>query len=217
MAVRPIDAYRLQEELKQIANGMGRISIHISDMAKVMERCVNRQPTLTPPNEWVSVEKRLPEDDAPAGRKQITVMVTTKAGKVTIASRVFEPERDYCGKVYPARWLWNRWLNNYVTHWMVLPAPPGKDNNVPTKAQNEPLTLDSRLSPKMVTCPKGWQGSRDTRFYCPGCKKAVKKGEAYCHKCGQALMFPVQRYDKENNRIWLDFSDRRLPEGDENT
>ena len=82
---------------------------------------------------------------------------------------------------------------------------------------NEPLPLDSRLSPKMTTCPKGWQGVRDTRFYCPGCKKAVKKGEAYCHKCGQALMFPVQRYDKENNRIWLDFSDRRPPEGEEDT
>lgn len=80
--------------------------------------------------------------------------------------------------------------------------------------QNEPLTLDSRITPKMVTCPKGWKGVRDTRFYCPGCKKAVKKGEAYCHKCGQALIFPVQRYDKENNRIWLDF-DRRPPEGEE--
>ena len=79
---------------------------------------------------------------------------------------------------------------------------------------NEPLTLDSRLTPKMVTCPKGWKGVRDTRFYCPGCKKAVKKGEAYCHKCGQALIFPAERYDKENNRIWLDFSDRRPPEGE---
>ena len=79
---------------------------------------------------------------------------------------------------------------------------------------NEPLTLDSRLTPKMVTCPKGWRGIRDTRFYCPSCKKAVKKGEEYCHKCGQALVFPVQRYDKENNRIWLDFSDRRPPEGE---
>ena len=80
---------------------------------------------------------------------------------------------------------------------------------------NEPLTLDSRLTSKMVTCPKGWQGVRNTRFYCPGCKKAVKKDEAYCHKCGQALIFPAQRYDKENNRIWLDFSDCRPPEGEE--
>lgn len=82
---------------------------------------------------------------------------------------------------------------------------------------NEPLMLAGRLTPKMVTCPKGWKGVRDTRFYCPGCKKAVKKGEAYCHKCGQALIFPAERYDKENNRIWLDFSDRRPPEGEEET
>ena len=81
--------------------------------------------------------------------------------------------------------------------------------------KNELLTLNSRLTPKMVTCPKGWQGIRYTRFYCPGCKKVVKKGEAYCHKCGQALIFPAERYDKENNRILLDFSDRRPPEGED--
>lgn len=90
-------------------------------------------------------------------------------------------------------------------------AVPHKPTFIPP---NEPLTLDSRLTPKMVTCPKGWKGVRYTRFHCPGCKKVVKKGEAYCHKCGQALVFPIQRYDKENNRIWLDFSDRRPPEGE---
>lgn len=89
---------------------------------------------------------------------------------------------------------------------------------MPTLTQpNEALTLDSRLTPKMVTCPKGWKGVRYTRFHCPGCKKVVKKGEAYCHKCGQALVFPIQRYDKENNRIWLDLSDRLPPEGEEDT
>ena len=56
MAVRPVDANSLLYELTQIAHGMGRISIHISDMVKVMTRVVERQPTLTPPNEWVSVE-----------------------------------------------------------------------------------------------------------------------------------------------------------------
>ncbi len=78
-------------------------------------------------SEWISVKERLPEDDAPPGRKQITVMVATEAGKVTIASRVFEPERGYCGKTYPARWIWSRLLNNYVTHWMPLPDPPKED------------------------------------------------------------------------------------------
>lgn len=117
---RMIDADRLLRELTALSHGQVWPGWTYDGIRLLIER----QPTLTPPNEWISVEKRLPEDDAPAGRKQITVMVTTKAGKVTIASRVFEPERDYCGKVYPARWLWSRWLNNHVTHWMPLPAPP---------------------------------------------------------------------------------------------
>ena len=127
MAVRPIDANAMLNELRPVNFEAEHSAVLLSDVSKMMREWVERQPTLTPPNEWVSVEKRLPEDDAPAGRKQITVMVTTKAGKVTIASRVFEPERDYCGKVYPARWLWSRWLNNYVTHWMELPTPPTKE------------------------------------------------------------------------------------------
>lgn len=77
---------------------------------------------------WIPVEERFPEDRLPAGRKQITVMVATKAGKVTIASRVFEPEREYYGKKYPARWVWSRWLNHYVTHWAPLPAAPKEEN-----------------------------------------------------------------------------------------
>lgn len=93
------------------------------------------------------------------------------------------------------------WLAEYLVEHLPTLTPP-----------NEPLTLDSRLTPAMVTCPKGWQGVRDTRFYCPGCKKAVKKDEAYCHKCGQALIFPIEKYDKENNKIWLDFSNHRPPE-----
>ena len=74
---------------------------------------------------WIPVEERLPEDDAPTGRKIITVMVATKGGKVTIASRVFKAERTrYDGTISPANWSWSRWSNNYVTHWMPLPSPP---------------------------------------------------------------------------------------------
>jgi hypothetical protein len=36
----------------------------------------------------------------------------------------------------------------------------------------------------------GWKGCRDTRYTCPYCNKYVRNGEKYCHKCGQALMFP---------------------------
>ena len=79
---------------------------------------------------WVPVEERMPEDDAPTGRKQITVMVATKSGKVTIASRVVEAERTwYDGQILPAKWSWSRWLNRYVTHWMPLPKAPKEESN----------------------------------------------------------------------------------------
>ena len=87
-------------------------------------------PTLTPPNEWVSVEDELPARDG-------IYLVYTTRGSVTTAhfyaEKIFRD--DYKRK---ASWQGNR----NVTHWMPLPAPPGKDNNVPTKAQNEPLTIE---------------------------------------------------------------------------
>lgn len=79
-------------------------------------------PTLTPPNEWVSVEERLPPP------KQNVLAYSPESG---IA------EADYGDGV----WMQYRWsaVMRGVTHWMPLPAPPGKGNNVPT---NEPLTLE---------------------------------------------------------------------------
>ena len=80
--------------------------------------------TLTPPNEWVSVEERLPEE------KQRVIVRCERVGT-------------------SVGWiLWGNWMTDIgpgagkVTHWMPLPAPPGKDNNVPAKAPNEPLTQE---------------------------------------------------------------------------
>ena len=72
-------------------------------------------PALTPPNEWVSVVERLPEEEIAPGRRQVTVLVCSKAGRVSSASRVWWPDRG---------WRWSKMMNNYVTHWMPLPAPP---------------------------------------------------------------------------------------------
>jgi len=36
----------------------------------------------------------------------------------------------------------------------------------------------------------GWKGYRDTRYKCPNCEKPVRNDDAYCHRCGQRLMFP---------------------------
>ena len=85
--------------------------------------------TLTPPNEWVSVEDELPARDG-------VYLVFTTRGSVTTAH--FYAEKTFSdGHRKSANWQGNR----NVTHWTPLPAPPGKDNNVPAKTPNEPLTI----------------------------------------------------------------------------
>lgn len=85
------------------------------------------QPTLTPPNEWVSVEDGLPEP----------------------GERVLATDCGFVGEFYiNKRGKWQRYNVNCsellmaldILYWMPLPAPPDKDNNVPAKTPNEPLT-----------------------------------------------------------------------------
>lgn len=61
--------------------------------------------------------------------------------------------------------------------------------------------------PKFVLCPKGFQGIRDTRYYCPACNSLTRQHEAFCHKCGQAVKYPKEVYNKTENKIVLDWSD----------
>ena len=83
-------------------------------------------PTLTPPNEWVSVEERLPPPN--------------------VRVLAYRPgEGDNSPYKYTNMWGWavkESIRHKWITHWMYYPAPPGKDNNVPTKAPNELLTQD---------------------------------------------------------------------------
>ena len=49
--MRPIDADAMLSQLKPIAYEMGHSSVLISDVSKMLRAWVNRQPTLTQPNE----------------------------------------------------------------------------------------------------------------------------------------------------------------------
>ena len=88
--------------------------------------CVYYQPTLTPPNEWVSVDERLPEDDVSEHKVQIAVLVLTDRETVKIKNRTYHPEKFYYGKFYPERWDWGTFNDDRITHWMLLPAPPNR-------------------------------------------------------------------------------------------
>ena len=88
-------------------------------------------PALTPPNEWVSVEERLPEYNPGTGAKSYWVAKKDNAGnwKIKIA--------QYCDYGYAmtvdaeTEVTWRDWdftkIAN-VTHWMLLPAPPAKED-----------------------------------------------------------------------------------------
>ena len=87
-------------------------------------------PTLTPPNEWVSVDERLPEYNPGTGAKSYWVAKKDNAGnwQMKIA--------QYCDYGYAMTMdaetevTWRDWdftkIAN-VTHWMLLPAPPTKE------------------------------------------------------------------------------------------
>ena len=101
MAIRPIDGEALWDKLEDALwyDNCDR------DMA---EKIVLDMPTLIPPNEWVSVEERLPEE------KQRVIVRCERVGT-------------------SVGWiLWGNWMTDIgpgagkVTHWMPLPAPPDR-------------------------------------------------------------------------------------------
>ena len=77
-------------------------------------------PTLTPPNEWVSVDERLPTDEHP-----VLVFVgyaDTMTGFITTSSY-------FCFDANP-HWQWDGLVRDEqrTLFWMPLPAPPEKEN-----------------------------------------------------------------------------------------
>ena len=116
MAVRPIDANAMLNELRPVSFEAEHSAVLLSDVSKMMREWVERQPTLTQPSEWVSVEERLPND------KQI-VLFRQKNGFI------------YCAEYFAGNSLcspsWfidcDCWEAKEVTHWMPLPKSPKED------------------------------------------------------------------------------------------
>ena len=80
---------------------------------------LENEPTLTPPNEWVSVEERLPTDERP-----VLVFVgyaDTMTGFITTSSY-------FCFDANP-HWQWDGLTQDEqkTLFWMPLPEPPGKE------------------------------------------------------------------------------------------
>ena len=121
-------AYRFLSE--QLVKETGAFSKGVNkglNIARSAMRNPDAIPTLTPPNEWVSVEERLPEDDTSEYKAQIAVLVLTDRESIKIKKRTYHPGRVYYGKFYPERWDWGTFNDDRITHWMPLPERPKED------------------------------------------------------------------------------------------
>lgn len=116
MGIRPIDASGFEREL-------------IADMSLYGEKisgdeAYNRAllllagaPTLTPPNEWVSVKERLPDEELKRfkelfpGENEVEVLVMIQ-GAYTATTLYWDGEKFY-----------DEMSSYEVTHWMPLPEP----------------------------------------------------------------------------------------------
>ena len=130
MEVRPIDANAMLNELKPVGFEAYHSAVLLSDVSKMMREWVERQPTLTPPNEWVSVEERLPEYNPGTGAKSYWVAKKDNAGnwQMKIAQYCdygYAMTMDAETEVTWRDWDFTKIVN--VTHWMSLPEPPGKE------------------------------------------------------------------------------------------
>ena len=78
-------------------------------------------PTLTPPNEWVSVEERLPEGNG-------AYIVTACDEGCHAGEGIWYDTVVVFAEYYDGWWTWNDGteydLTDIVTHWMPLPAQP---------------------------------------------------------------------------------------------
>ena len=124
---RMIDGNKLVENLCLIATCWS-ISPFVSkekyngavNMLREVEREVREAPALTPPNEWVSVDERLPEPDFPRQQRGFYLVALSNG----VVKELMYEFRHYENMMFDVGWHETAFP---VTHWMPLPAPPKKE------------------------------------------------------------------------------------------
>ena len=106
--MRMIDADRRLRELTALSHG----SVWPGWTYEGIKLLIDRQPTLTPPNEWVNVEERLPETNKP-------VLVYCDGGFAV--SYIFDTD------MLTGNPVWNyTGLGGDPWYWTTIPTPPDR-------------------------------------------------------------------------------------------
>ena len=115
MAVRPIDANAMLNELRPVSFEAEHSAVLLSDVSRMMREWVERQPTLTPPNEWVSVEERLPE----VGQEVLVYWRNTSQKAEHFELTHYDGDHWFLLDNTERPWI-------VVVAWMPLPEPPDR-------------------------------------------------------------------------------------------
>lgn len=117
MEVRPIDGNTLIEWFRPYLHTDESIP------ADVVIEGIRSMPTLTPPNEWVSVEEGLPNvDKTKSGYEEVYVIAETGNG---VRPLIFERACVRDKVVRRWKWVWGKiYDGSPVSRWMPLPEPP---------------------------------------------------------------------------------------------
>lgn len=115
MAVRPIDANAMLNELRPVSFESEHGAMLLSDVSKMMREWVERQPTLTPPNKWVSVEEGLPEVE----QEVLVYWRNTSQKAEHFELTHYDGDHWFLLDNTERPWI-------VVVAWMPLPAPPDR-------------------------------------------------------------------------------------------
>lgn len=139
MAVRAIDAVQVLNNinLHRRPTPVSEFESGFNDGLNQAMWEITRAPALTPPNEWVSVEERLPTDERP-----VLVFVgyaDTMTGFITTSSY-------FCFDTNP-HWQWDGLVRDEqrTLFWMHLPAPPDRRPPEGEEKENDVIEITENL------------------------------------------------------------------------
>ena len=131
MAVRPIDGDELLGITRLLDTDAVRQSKTASWLLDQVLHDIQAMPTLTPPNEWVSVEERLPkynirEDGELISSKILCYCETDKTVHLVISQKFYTGRKGEI--VHPVFRYYDEWGDEIenVSHWTLLPVPPNR-------------------------------------------------------------------------------------------
>lgn len=141
MTVRPIDAVQVLNDINR-HHKPTPVSEFESGFNQGLNQAmwiITHAPTLTPPNEWVSVEEGLPkynirEDGELISSKILCYCETDKTVHLVVSQKFYTGRKGEI--VHPVFRYYDEWGDEIenVSHWVPLPTPP--DRRPPEGAGN---------------------------------------------------------------------------------